>query len=285
MEIVFHDPTYTAPNELGKESVIITNFVEKDRWKELKRKFKRVIPIFVRSKKDEQNLKDVVEQLDEKIQLCTKRATECIKEADALREKINGIKEETATEATTRIIESLVLDYPIEDSVCFNIDVNADHDKVVEALKDFCNKKYECYVLHVEDYSDWDYGGKRQTIVNPDDFVKDINPLDVLGRIYYRFCILNKKKFRELVERSKKRAEEAKKRAVTYGEALKELRNAVSYKKEFDPERGEDVYEFRWNEKLVKEIAKKYGLSDEDIKMLKDKVEDEIMFKEPAIYF
>jgi len=284
MEIEFHDPKDATLYNLGKKSVVITSFVKKDRWKELKSKFKRVIPIFVRSEKDEQNLKELIEDFDHMMSESIKRTKELSDAIESLNEKMRSVKEDVATSATTEIINSLVIDYPVEGSVCFNVDIWADSDKVIESLKKFCDK-HDCYVLHVEDYSDWDYGGKRQIIVNPDEFVKDVDPHDILGRVFYRFCVLNKKKFRKLVEETKKRVEEAKKRAVIYGEALKELRNAVKVEKWFDEERGEDVYEFRWDENLVREIARKYGLSDEDIQELKDKVEDEIMFKEPAIYF
>ena len=284
MEIEFHDPKDATLYNLGEKSVVITSFVKKDRWKELKNKFKRIVPIFVKSEKDERNLKELVEDFDQKLSESIKRSKELSDALNNLKKESRTIKEDVATSATTKIINSLVLNYPIEDSVCFDVEPWVNSDKVIESLKRFCDE-YNCYILHVKDYSDYDYGGKNQTIVNPDEFVKDIDPYNVLGRIFNRFCVLNKKRFREFVEEFKKRSEEARKRAVVFGEALKELRNAVKVEKWFDEERGEDVYNFRWDENLVRKVAKKYGLSDKDIQELKDKVEDEIMFKEPAIYF
>jgi len=284
MEIEFHDPKDATLYNLGEKSVVITSFVKKDRWKELKNKFKRIVPIFVKSEKDERNLKELVEDFDQKLSESIKRSKELSDALNNLKKESRTIKEDVATSATTKIINSLVLNYPIEDSVCFDVEPWVNSDKVIESLKRFCDE-YNCYILHVKDYSDYDYGGKNQTIVNPDEFVKDIDPYNVLGRIFNRFCVLNKKRFREFVEEFKKRSEEARKRAVVFGEALKELRNAVKVETWFDEERGEDVYNFRWDENLVRKVAKKYGLSDKDIQELKDKVEDEIMFKEPAIYF
>ena len=279
MEIEFHDPKDATLYNLGEKSVVITSFVKKDRWKELKNRFKRIIPIFVKSEKDERNLKELVEDFDQMLSESIKHSKELSDALNTLKKESKTIKKDVATSATTKIINSLMLNYPIEDSVCFDVEPWADSDEVTESLKKFCDE-YDCYVLHVKDYSDYDYGGKNQTIVNPDEFVRDVDPYSVLGRIFNKFCILNKKRFREFVEESKKRSEEARKRAVVFGEALKELRNAVKVETWFDEERGEDVYYFRWDENLVRKVAKKYGLSDKDIQELKDKVEDEIMFKE-----
>jgi len=284
MEIEFYDPEDATLYRLGKKSVVITSFVKKDRWKELKKKFRRVIPIFVRSEQDEKNLKELIKDFSEKLEESIGESKRLSDIVSKMREEKDKIEEEKATKASLDIIKSITLDFPIEDSVCFDVDIDADAKAVEDALIKFC-EKHNCYVLNVEDYSDWDYGGKRQRILNPDDFVKNVDPYEIFGRIFRRFCVINKEKFKKAIEEHEKRKREAERRSVTLGEALKELRNAVEVKTWFDEERGEDVYEFRWNENLVREIARKYGLSDEEIQELKDKVEDEIMFKEPPIYF
>ena len=52
-QIEFKEPLFR-----GKKSVILTSFISRDRWRELKKKYHRILPIFTRSPRDAENLKE-----------------------------------------------------------------------------------------------------------------------------------------------------------------------------------------------------------------------------------
>lgn len=286
-EIEFYDPEDVSLESLGKKSVIITSFVKRDKWKELKSKFRRVIPIFVRSKQDEDNLKEIISEFDEKLEEEVKKVKELSDKLKKMYEEKRKIEEEVATEATLKIINSVTPNYRgIESFVCFNVSYLVDHEKVSEALKNFCDK-HDCYAIYIADSSDWDNGGKTQIILNSDESVKNVDPFKIFGRIFYNYCVIKKDKFKELIEKVKKEEEEAKRRAMLYNQILNELSSAVEWKAEWDAEHADYLFEFHWDKQKVEEIAKKYNLSEKQIKKFMKKVEERIMseFEEPTFYF
>ena len=179
-------------------------------------------------------------------------------------------------EIIEHVSSTLSIDHPVKGMICFDTPSLADKSKINELLKKICERR-NCYVIHTSDYWDWDYGGKDQSILNPDEEVKDITPYHVWGHVFHEYCIIDKNdalKYIEEYRRRKKREEEIK-------NAMKELENAVTYKitKVVVEDYPEEGFQFNWNEDKVRKIVQKYNLSDEEIEELKRKIESRIMDK------